>query len=54
MFQLRFDLNRIHDSVGKALLVRTALEQLTMQGPIFGVGAPVDSCHCLTEILYLY
>jgi hypothetical protein len=21
---------------------------------IFGVGAPVDCCHCLTEILYLY
>ena len=21
---------------------------------IFGVGAPVDCCHCLSEILYLY
>ena len=21
---------------------------------IFGVGAPVDCCHCLTKILYLY
>jgi hypothetical protein len=26
------------------------------RGPlgIFGVGAPVHCCHCLTEILYLY
>ena len=24
------------------------------EGPLFGVRAPVDCCHCLTDILYLY